>query len=235
MKNLQRLLQTFAFSRQWVMKVIRKRRSSSPNKAERKTLMILLGLVFVPALILPSVLVYRLNRPGVSHTRLVAPVGFTNYCSGISPNTLWVPYDFETMTMRVNTSQCHFQKTALYFVGLNGLGNHFCLTGYNAISSPTQDSFQVYARPTCLPQNVTYLISFAQWAAYDLFWTGFSSWINERTNVDWLRVDRIGRKKSVCVLCFVRRFALDLNVIIHSANNGQDEWLRSSQSPHHHK
>lgn len=171
------------------MQVIRHRRSSlvrvrvrvksirsfSSNKVGRKALSVVLGLVLLTALVLPSVLVYLLTLPGVSQTRLVAPVGFTNDCSGISPSSLWVIYDLTAMTMRINTSQCHFPRTPLYFTGLNGFGSHFCVSGYNAISSPTPDSFQVHARSMCLTNNATYLVSFAQSSGYDLFWTGFSS------------------------------------------------------------
>lgn len=77
------------------------------------------------------------------------------------------------ITMKVNTSNCNFTVIPLYFVSINGAGNHYCLTGYNAIYEPTEQSFQIYAQPSCIPWSATTMLSYAVINRWTVNWVGF--------------------------------------------------------------
>jgi hypothetical protein len=75
--------------------------------------------------------------------------------------------------MEINTTQCNFQDTPLYFVSMAGLGNHFCLAGYGAIYLPTTESFQIYTQFICGTISSTVLLNMSQTNAYNVNWMGF--------------------------------------------------------------
>ncbi len=75
--------------------------------------------------------------------------------------------------MILNTSQCNFPDTPLYFASMAGLSNHFCLTGYDAIYLPTPESFQIYTQYICSTISSTFLLNMSQKYAYNVNWMGF--------------------------------------------------------------
>jgi hypothetical protein len=98
---------------------------------------------------------------------------YTNHCAGISPYSQWQINDTTTITMKVDTSQCNFNDTPLYFVSIVGAGNHFCLIGYGAIYLPTKVSFQIYTQSTCGGWNSATLMSLAASDLWNVTWMGF--------------------------------------------------------------
>ena len=68
------------------------------------------------------------------------------YCSGVSSYTLWTQYSSTAITMNIDTSNCSFNSTPLYFTSVDGIGDHYDLIGYTAIYTAKNDSFKVYAR-----------------------------------------------------------------------------------------
>lgn len=108
-----------------------------------------------------------------NHNELSEVSGFRNHCAGISSYLLWEINSTTTITMKVNTSNCTFAETPLYFVSLNGAGNHFCLTGYGAIYLSTKQSFQIYAQYECSLVNSIFLWNLTQRQAYNINWLGF--------------------------------------------------------------
>ena len=55
--------------------------------------------------------------------------------------------------MNIDTSNCTFNSTPLYFTSIAGNGLHWTLVGYGAIYSATQSSFRIYARSTIDANN----------------------------------------------------------------------------------
>jgi len=97
----------------------------------------------------------------------------TNHCAGVSPSSLWTANTATSLTMKVDTSECNFLETPLYFTSIGGLANHFCLTGYDGIYVPTKESFQIYVEATCGGWNGTDFLAAAQTDAWDVNWMGF--------------------------------------------------------------
>ena len=179
---------------------INKTSTSFNSSAWIYTIMILysfLAILFLTALIVPSTLVYLLVRRSckwilnialsnqnesfihsiyciIARTEPTQLSTYTKHCGGISSNTLWQINSTTTITMIINTTQCNFPNTPLYFVSILGLGNQFCLLGYGAIYLPTRESFQIYTRYGCSSTvNSTWLLSLAQSSAYNISWAGF--------------------------------------------------------------
>jgi hypothetical protein len=75
--------------------------------------------------------------------------------------------------MQIDTSECNFNFTPLYFVSIAGVCSHDCLTGYNAIYFPTTGSFQIYAQYSCGVWNATDLLNSSQICGWDVNWMGF--------------------------------------------------------------
>jgi hypothetical protein len=75
--------------------------------------------------------------------------------------------------MILNTSQCNFIETPLYFISVGGTSNHYCLTGYDAIYQPTNESFQIYTTSVCVGYNATTMISYAASYNWNVNWVGF--------------------------------------------------------------
>jgi len=68
------------------------------------------------------------------------------YCSGVSPYTLWTAYSSYAITMYINTSNCSFNSTPLYYTSVDGISDHYDLIGYTAIYDATKNSFKIYSR-----------------------------------------------------------------------------------------
>ncbi len=109
----------------------------------------------------------------VAQTGLSESSTYRNHCAGISPRSLWQIGTATAITMQLNTSQCDFNDTPLYFVSIAGFSSHFCLTGYGAIYQPTIESFRIYAQSTCGGWNATTLLSYAASYGWDVNWMGF--------------------------------------------------------------
>ena len=88
---------------------------------------------------------------------------------------MWQINSTFTITMQVNTSECNFPSTPLYFVDIIGQGSHFCLTGYNAIYLPTTESFQIYAQYRCpvVTMDSILLLNLTLFRIYNVSWVGF--------------------------------------------------------------
>ncbi|ADO70570.1 S8 family peptidase [Stigmatella aurantiaca] len=66
-------------------------------------------------------------------------------CAGQTTNsTPWQQYGTDGIYLDVNTTQCGFTSTPLYFTSLDGLSNHWVTTGATSIYSPTPTGFRVY-------------------------------------------------------------------------------------------
>lgn len=96
-----------------------------------------------------------------------------NHCASISSNSLWQIDSPITITMKIDTTSCSFNRTPLYFVSIAGNANHYCLAGYGAIYQPTKESFQIYTKSTCGGWNSTTLLSYALSYEWNVNWMGF--------------------------------------------------------------
>ena len=95
------------------------------------------------------------------------------YCSGVSPYTLWNTYYTNGLTMKINTSQCNFSSTPLYFTSLGGISLHYVVGGYTAIYSPTKNSFEIFA---------------TSWSAAFPYTVLFDNSNVEKWNVNWFGI-----------------------------------------------
>jgi serine protease len=67
-------------------------------------------------------------------------------CKGQTPQgaTAWQQYGSEGIYVDVNTADCGYTATPLYFTSLGGDGNHWMTRGATAIYGPTATGFRVY-------------------------------------------------------------------------------------------
>ena len=98
----------------------------------------------------------------------------TYVCSGKSSHTLWQLYNIDGITMAIDTSNCTFTSTPLYFTSMAGISSHWILTSYTAIYSPTPNSFRVFAR-AMNGWNSTEMLDYAQLYSWDINWVGIVS------------------------------------------------------------
>ena len=85
---------------------------------------------------------------------------------------MWQINSTTIITMIINTTQCNFTTTPLYFVSLYGTSDHWRMSGYVAIYFPTNQSFQVYLK-SVLGVSATTLLSYAGTFSWNIVWTGF--------------------------------------------------------------
>lgn len=133
---------------------------------------VILMIFLSAAVILPSLFTYLLASKSFPSTTSKSEK-YGNHCGGISSYLLWEINTTTTITMKLNTSECGFSQTPIYFVSVNGAGNHYCLKGYNAIYLPTYNSFQIYAEYECSPMTSTTLKNFTLMRQYNVNWIGF--------------------------------------------------------------
>jgi hypothetical protein len=74
--------------------------------------------------------------------------------------------------MQINTSQCAFPATPLYFTSISGISSHWIIFGVGAIVQPTNQSFQIYARSILAGFSATLLYNYSQTYAWDVDWIG---------------------------------------------------------------
>ena len=96
---------------------------------------------------------------------------FPCVCAGIAAYTLWQPYPTTGMYMTINTSNCNFNRTPVYFTSMGGQLSHSILSGYGAIYVASSISFTVYARGVSL-LNTSTLLSLATSDVWNVNWFG---------------------------------------------------------------
>jgi len=85
---------------------------------------------------------------------------------------MWQINSTYIITMIVNTTQCNFTTTPLYFVSLHGVTALWMMGGHAAIYSPTKQSFQIYSK-SLGGGDVTILMYYATTFFWNISWTGF--------------------------------------------------------------
>lgn len=117
------------------------------------------------------ILLRSLDQSQLNQTNLSVRIIQPYTCSGVSPFTSWKLFFTIGLTMGINTSNCSFNSTPLYFTSLSGLGYHWNVGGYGAIYNPTQTSFTIYTQPLT-PYNNTIMFNFSQMYRWDVNWFG---------------------------------------------------------------
>ncbi|CAF3605973.1 unnamed protein product [Adineta steineri] len=107
----------------------------------------------------------------ITTTTTAATTNQSYYCSGVSPYTLWSMNGYGNVYMTINTSQCNFNSTPLYFTSMGGDIAHFTVGGYTAIYSPTKDSFTVYATPI-ISYTIAIMFNYSQTYRWNINWVG---------------------------------------------------------------
>ena len=77
------------------------------------------------------------------------------------------------ITMDINTSNCTFNSTPMYFTSLGGTGLQYFVGGYTAIYTPNKESFKIYTMPDNAYNN-TVLLNYSQTYQWDVNWFGIS-------------------------------------------------------------
>ena len=75
------------------------------------------------------------------------------------------------ITMNIDTSNCTFNSTPLYFTSIAGDNGHWWLIGYGAIYSATRSSFTIYTRSTYDANNAITL-SWSVTQKWNISWFG---------------------------------------------------------------
>ncbi|CAF2064232.1 unnamed protein product [Rotaria magnacalcarata] len=114
---------------------------------------------------------YRLASTPTNSINQSANCTYLYYCTGISSWSLWNVYDTNTIMMNIDTTNCSLSEVPVYFTSMGGLNQIYALQSYDAIYSPTIDSFGVLAR-SILGWNSSTMLSYAQSYAWDLNWLG---------------------------------------------------------------
>ena len=92
-------------------------------------------------------------------------------CAGVSPYTLWQVYSTSGIFMNVNTSNCHFTTTPMYFTSIAGTGDHWNLVSHNAIYVSTSTSFRIYIRALA-SWSTSMLMNSSATNIWDVNWVG---------------------------------------------------------------
>jgi len=85
---------------------------------------------------------------------------------------MWQINSTTIITMTINTTQCNFTTTPLYFVSHHGVSSHWTMSGHAAIYFPTKQSFQIYSKSVA-GITATTLQSYAGTYSWNIDWTGF--------------------------------------------------------------
>jgi len=85
---------------------------------------------------------------------------------------MWQINSTTIITMIINTTQCNFTTTPLYFVALHGTNAIWTMTGHAAIYSPTNQSFQIYSK-SVVGGSATILLNYTSTFSWNIIWTGF--------------------------------------------------------------
>ncbi|CAF3415113.1 unnamed protein product [Rotaria socialis] len=91
-------------------------------------------------------------------------------CAGTSVRDAMDIFDSNTIIVRVDTSECQFEGTPLYFTSLSGTCGNLAATGSSAIYNPTSNEFNVKMRlPGLTAQEILDTASQCNWI---LNWEG---------------------------------------------------------------
>jgi len=166
-----------------IILVKHRKNSKQPNATCRYLSLILCSIfctTLLGALIIPTIFTYKLATrmsrfTSTNQSELSESVTYRAHCRGVSSYSQWTVNTTYVMTMIVNTTQCNFNNTPLYFAAVtsSAISGHWCLIGHNAIYYATNESFQVYAKSTCVLELATTLISSATGGQWNLAWIGF--------------------------------------------------------------
>ena len=87
-----------------------------------------------------------------------------NTCGGVSPVTRWSRTERDdSIRMVIDTSNCRFDNTPLYFSSIVGGVGHYLLTGINAIYDPSNNGFTINVRSIDGATADTLMSRSAQW------------------------------------------------------------------------
>ncbi|CAF3508678.1 unnamed protein product [Rotaria socialis] len=92
-------------------------------------------------------------------------------CAGVASYTQWQAYSTDGMTMTISTSGCNFVQTPQYYTSIGGTSNHWSLSGYDSIYSPSSTSFTIYSMNMAGWSSST-MVSYANSYSWNVYWVG---------------------------------------------------------------
>ena len=124
----------------------------------------------------PSAKIYSgmFSAPSQSiyQTRPLSPMNrTTKYCAGVAPWTQWQIYVPYGITMRVDTSNCSFNNTPMYYTSIGGIDLHDGVTGSRALYAVSSTGFDIYPQKS-VPWTSAQMLNYSQLYQWDVNWVG---------------------------------------------------------------
>jgi len=114
---------------------------------------------------------FVLVQTPVNQTNSTEPITYARHCAGVSPYTLWIAYIGGGIYMQINTTNCKFNITPLYYTSIIGNTIHTDFTGYDAIYGASKTSFTIYVRSYSGWTNAQ-MVNSSQIDKWNLSWVG---------------------------------------------------------------
>ncbi|CAF4731562.1 unnamed protein product, partial [Rotaria sp. Silwood2] len=109
----------------------------------------------------------------VTSTTTTVAIKQAYYCGNISSFTLWQLFPNDGIYMNIDTTNCSFTSTPVYFTSMAGDTVHWELVSYNAIYVPTKNSFTIYVR-ALNGWNSTDMFTNSQLYRWNVNWFGIT-------------------------------------------------------------
>lgn len=107
-----------------------------------------------------------------NQTIVIEPITYANHCGGISPYTGWIYYtSFSAIYMVINTRNCSFNSTPLYYTSILGTSMRTDFMGYNAIYTASTTLFVIYVR-SYSGWSSAQLLNYSQTEKWNVTWIG---------------------------------------------------------------
>ncbi len=96
---------------------------------------------------------------------------YANHCGGVSSYTRWAYYNIGGIYMPINTGNCSFNITPLYYTSVIGNNLQNDLTGSSAIYGPSKYGFTIYCRSHS-GLSGTQMLNYSQTDQWNVNWIG---------------------------------------------------------------
>lgn len=95
----------------------------------------------------------------------------TKYCAGVTPWTQWQIYGNLGITMRVDTRNCSFSSTPIYYTSIGGIDLHNGMIGSHALYAVSSTGFDIYPQKS-VPWTSAQMLNYSQIYQWNFNWVG---------------------------------------------------------------
>jgi len=119
---------------------------------------------------------FVLVQTQINQTNSTESITYAKDCGGVSSYTQWIYYiSAPAIYMQVNTINCSFNSTPLYYTSIIGNSLRSDLTGYDAIYSASNTLFTIYIR-SYSGLTSAQMLNYSQTDKWNLSWVGIYYW-----------------------------------------------------------